>query len=102
MSEGVKTGVQYTIVVIAAVIGVGCNVADALEDGKFGFADSIGLATHLPQIISAANAAKEMPAELRDLDDAERTQIAVYFPHKIDLINDVLEERLNVCSRFRG
>lgn len=83
MGEDVKTGVENSIVVLNAVIGVGCNVADALEDGTFGFADSIRLATQLPQIISAVNAAKEMPEELRDLDDAERTQITVYFFHRL-------------------
>ncbi|MBN2684955.1 MAG: hypothetical protein JXR40_06720 [Pontiellaceae bacterium] len=100
MDEGVKAGVEYAIIVMYAVIGVGCNVANALEDGKFGFSDSIGLLTKLPQIISAVNEAKEMPAELSDLDDAERAQITAHFAEKFDLPNDVLEKRMERVFSF--
>ena len=94
MSEESSVGVENIIVVMEAAIAVGMDIADALEDGKFGWADTIGLAKNIPDVVSAAKAAKELPDELRDLDDEERDEIVAYFADKFDLDNDELEEKL--------
>ena len=98
MSE--KVGIVNTIVVMDALLSVGGTIAEGLQDdGKFGIADSIKLAKNIPETLSAIHAAKEMPTELRDLDDEERAQIVAHFADKFDLPNDDLEERLERAFR---
>ncbi len=92
MSE--EAGVANVIIVMDAAIAIGVDIADALEDGKFGWADTVGLAKNIPDVIGAAKAAKELPDELRDLDEAEKQEILDHFSDRFDLPNDELEEQL--------
>lgn len=94
MSEENKQGVENTIILMDAVIGIGMDVAEVLEDKKVSWIEGVGLANNIPNVMRAINAAKELPAELRDLDDAERDQIVAHFAAEFDLPSEELEEKL--------
>jgi hypothetical protein len=92
MSE--KKGIMNIIVVMDALIAIGMDVAEALEDKKLSWLEGVGLANNVPAVFGAINAATELPDEFRDLDDAERDHIVAHFAEKFDLPSDELEEKL--------
>jgi hypothetical protein len=89
-----KAGIQSIITIMDTVLAVGIDVAAALNDKKLSFAETLGMSKHIPGAIAAIKVARDLPAELSDLDDAERTEIIAHFAEKFDLPSDELEQRV--------
>lgn len=90
MSEGIEN----LKIALAGAIEFGNAIDKALADDKINLADAALLVPLLPAIAATAKAAQKAGKEIGDLDDAEREQLKVFIKERFDLVDDVLEARL--------
>jgi len=94
-----KSGIEHIVVVMDSVLAIGTDIAVAMEDGKLSLAEILGMSKDLPGAIGAIKAAPDLPAELSDLDDAERDQIIAHFADKFELPKHEVEQRVERLFR---
>lgn len=90
--------------VLAFALGLGNELAKGFEDGKLSLVEGMGLADNLLAIPGLISARKEILAELKDLDAAERQELFDYVKQEFDLPDDrieaIVEEALGLVENI--
>lgn len=94
MGDEQSVGIESIILVMDALLSVGEDLAQALEDGKIGWAETVTLAKNLPAIARALVQVGQLPEELADLDDDERRMLVEHFADRFELDGEQLEKRI--------
>ena len=79
------------LLVIAKIIN---KVDGALVDDKISWAEWAGLAIETPKLFKIAKSYKEAVTELKDLTDAEITELVDAFAAEFNITNDAAEEKI--------
>lgn len=86
-----KIGIENLKKAILFGIALAMHAADALKDKKVSLAEVFGF---VPDLMKVPDLVQSLPAikdELKDLDEAERTELNAYIKDKFDLPDDKLE-----------
>ncbi|MFA5688593.1 MAG: hypothetical protein WC959_05555 [Kiritimatiellales bacterium] len=92
-----KVGIDSILEAMDFTLELGGDLDKKLDDGKLSAVEAMQLTAHLPAALRVVKSAKNIPAELQDLDDDERKQIVAHFAKKFELSDkdaEVLAERL--------
>jgi ActR/RegA family two-component response regulator len=80
-----KLGIEHFKVLIDVGLEVPKKIAEITADGKVDLFEIIGLVPTATALVAVAKGWKDIVAEFKDLDDAERTQIHDYFAEKFTI-----------------
>lgn len=89
-----KLGIDNLKKVAEVAFAFQAEGAKAMEDGRFQLIETLGFTDEFMQLPEAVNAAKLVPAELEDLDETERNELADYIQEKFDIANDEVEAKI--------
>ena len=70
-----STGIKETRELLSAVGAVAVRLVDDLKDGKLSLAEAAAFLTELGTIRKGLQGITSIPAELKDLDEAERDEL---------------------------
>ena len=84
-------GVNELKDVVVFVAKVGNVTEKVMEDGKVDMKDAYAASGLILPAISAARGAQDIPAEISDLDEAEKNELLAAFKVECDLKNDNIE-----------
>ena len=90
------TGTKEFEEMVAFGMGIGKAIASSLEDGKFDFGDVFKILPALMQANAAIQGMEKIPAELKDLDDAEYKALTEKFKAEFDLEDDEVEAKVEL------
>lgn len=86
-----KLGIKETKDLVRFGLSLGKGIQEAMEDGKIDLLDAMKFLPVLKDLKPAIEGAKEIPAELKDMDDEERAELLDFFQKEFDLEDDELE-----------
>ena len=75
---------------------LGEALGKALEDGKINLVDALKFLPVLKDLKIALEGASEIPAELKDLDEAELQELKVFIKDEFNLPDDALEAKIEM------
>lgn len=78
--------------VVLFVAKLGNGIASSLEDGSVGVADAVKLLPAMAALFPALSGIEQLPAELKDLDEAEQKEIIDLFKANLEVENDNVEQ----------
>ena len=90
-------GIQETKEFVAFALTLVQTGIEVAKDGKVGLSDVVALVSAMKDAPAAFIGAEKMPAELKDLDDAELAELMSYIKLKFDLPNDLIEAQIEVA-----
>jgi len=90
-------GIQETKELVAFSISLIQTAVEVAKDGKVGLSYIVVLMSALKDAPSALSGVDKIPAELKDLDDAELAELVSYIKLKFDLPNDLIEAQIEVA-----
>lgn len=90
-------GTKETKEVVDLVIALAQAIEGAGEDGKVGLTDALQFIPAMIKAPSAFSDLGKLPAELKDLDEAEKAALVAYAKAELDLKDDKVEEQLELA-----
>lgn len=87
-------GIKETKDVVRFGLSLGDALKRALEDGSINILDALKFLPVLKHLQEAIQGASKIPAELKDLDEAEKAELLAFFREEFDLSNDDLEAKI--------
>ena len=87
MKHGINV-TKETLTTLAQIVAV---VDDSLEDGKLKVAEGVKIVLKATSLIKLVKQLKELKAELKDLDLAEKAELVAHFEQEFDMRNDKAE-----------
>jgi len=89
--------VKETKEVIRFGLSLGNALRKAMEDGNINLLDALKFLPVLRELKPAIEGAKKIPAELKDLDEAEKAELLAYFKKEFELKDDELEAKVEMA-----
>lgn len=74
--------------VVLFVAKLGNGIASALEDGSVGVSDAVALLPAMASLFPALSGIEAVPEELKDLSEAEQTEMIQIFKETLQLADD--------------
>jgi len=87
-----KVGIEETKDLVKMGAAFGEAIYEAGKDSKWTLGDYKHFLPVLGEIIPAISGIEKVPAELKDLDEAEREELCEYFAKEFDIPDDLIEE----------
>lgn len=85
-------GIQESKELIAFTLKLGNGLGASLEDGKLSFTDAPKFMDAMMAAPAAFQGISEVPAEMKDLDEAEKAELIAYAKTEFDIPQDKVEE----------
>lgn len=89
---GTAHGIKETKEIIKFVVEFAEAIEKSLEDGEFTFLDVTNMISALQAVGDAFGNIKQVPTELKDLDEMESLELYAYAKDELDLKSDKTEE----------
>jgi hypothetical protein len=89
--ENTPLGIETLKKALGFMLGLGTELASALEDGKVSMAEGLGFIDNLFAIPGLVKDRKQLVDELKNLSDDERQELFTYAAQEFDLANDEVE-----------
>lgn len=89
--------IKETKEMTAFVLHLGQAFQEAMKDGKISIIDAFKFLPALRGLKGAIEGADKIPAELKDLSEAERTELSEYIRTEFDLVDDELEAKIEMA-----
>ncbi len=96
MTEGVKESTEFLLMFLKSLNGLG----KSLQDGKLSLTDSMYFLSAVKEAPAAFSGMGKIPAELADLDDAEKSIMKQLIEKELDLPQDQVEEYLEQALKL--
>lgn len=96
-----KLGIEKLSEAIVATISLGEKIEKKLDDGKLSIMEAVQVAVgSFASVVSVAKSAKDIKAEIEDLDGAEKIALVELIEKELDLENEKLEAAIEAAVDF--
>jgi hypothetical protein len=89
-------GIKETKEALIFVLELGKALEKGLSDGKLDLADALAFLPAMTKAPGAFSDSAKIPAELKDLSEAERVELTTYLKDEFDLSDDNLESKIEL------
>ena len=91
--------IKETKEMVKFAMSIANAVGSALEDGEASVSDLFEFTSALMAAKPALDGASDIPAELADMDDAEKTELKNYIATEFDIPQEGIERVAEICLR---